>query len=882
MNDTGMIRRIGGLFLVSVALVVAGCATADPGGNANTNTNTNGNGGGTGGTVSLTGRLTVTETAIIDGDTNDPLNATVANNADDLTQVQSLPNPASVGGFLGNIQGTADAYDVYRVQMAAGQSAALLLADPTANDFDLFLYDENADAVDSSEGVGRAEQVVAPDNGTYFVEIYGFSVDINGDAGGLYTLLVGRSAATAAMAPAEKLSSLYPHREDEVIVRYKKGSARAKRTSGTENFDLEVISPASNATRLELVRTKRRAHTDIGARKSAKSTVVRKNTSALRRPSSDVVATIKQLRRQGDVELAEPNYLRFAMTEPNDEFYGLQWHYPQISLPDAWDITTGDASVIVAVIDTGVVLNHPDLQGQLVNGYDFISDPNMSLDGDGIDASANDPGDLAIQGTKSSFHGTHVSGTIAAASNNGTGVAGIAWDAKIMPVRVLGNGGGTEFDIVQGILFAAGQANASGTLPAQPADVINMSLGGQGISTSEQEAVDAARAAGVIVIAAAGNDASNADGYTPAGLDGVVTVSAVGYTRDLAPYSNFGDSVDVAAPGGDTSVDANGDTYPDGVLSSMATDEGDFVYDFSQGTSMACPHVAGVTALMKSVNANLSPDDFDQLLAGTHPGTTISITDDLGSAGKDTSYGHGLINALGAVRAAADIAGVEAVAVPVLRALPRSVDFGSNQTSADITISNGGSDTLSVTSASASETWLAVSPGSGGEGTYEVTVDRSGLADGAYAGTVSFASNGGSADVPVRMSVGTQNASGGDIGTIYVLVLDLEVGASVDQYNATADGGYAFSFSGLQAGEYGLFAGTDMDNDSFIDNEGEALGGHPTLFEADTVDLTEDRSGLEFNVTYLINVQTPSAANAATATEDEAPRDTRLRLQRIR
>jgi len=823
----------------------------------------------TGDTVTVSGQVTVSASAVVDGDTNDPLNTVVANNGEDLTKVQAIPNPSSLGGFLGTIGSTSDVTDIYRVQMAAGQTATLFLADPNANDFDLYLYDEAGDPLDSSEGVGKAEQVSAATNGTFLIEVFGYSVANNADAGGLYTLLIGQSTLGVSMVPAAKLSSLHPHVEGEVLVKYQTGAARVAQGSAVGTFELVTINTPETSGGFERVRVARPngAKTDADALRSKGLP-----QSALHRPSSATITVVKELRRRSDVAVAEPNYIRHTTAVPNDTYYNLQWHYPQISLPEAWDITTGEASVIVAVIDTGVVLAHPDMQGQLVSGYDMISDTNISRDGDGIDPDPNDPGDLGIQGTQSTFHGTHVAGTIAARTNNNAGVAGIAWGVKIMPIRVLGQGGGTDYDIAQAIRYASGLSNDSGTVPAQRADIINMSLGGQGVSTAEQDAINAARAAGVIVIAAAGNESSDADFKSPAGLDGVVTVSAVGFTRNAAPYSNYGSTVEVAAPGGDTGADANGDSYPDGVLSSIGKDDGSFDYDFFQGTSMACPHVAGVAALMKSVNANLTPEDFDQLLAGTHPGTNINITDDLGAPGKDTTYGYGLINALNAVRAAAEIAGVTAVDTPLLRVVPRSIDFGSGRTTEQLTVTNAGVDTLSVTAVAASASWFSATPTSGGEGSYTVTVDRTGLADGIYSGSVTITSNGGSTTVPVRMNVGTPAATGGDVGTVYVLIVDLDDLTTVDQYNSTAANGYSFSFTGLPVGTYGMFAGTDLNNDSIINDEGEALGSYPTLLDPQELVINQDRSGISFNVSYQINIQEPGAASVTDQTGRELPR----------
>jgi len=371
-------------------------------------------------------------------------------------------------------------------------------------------------------------------------------------------------------------------------------------------------------------------------------------------PRRATLDAVDEMRRRPDVLWAQPNYRRHAFRVPNDEFLPLQWHYPLISLPAAWDVTIGSPDVVVAVIDTGLLIGHPDIADErLVPGFDFISDGGVAQDGDGIDPNPFDVGDGGPN-APSSFHGTHVAGTIGASTDNGVGVAGVDWNARIMPVRVLGAGGGFDFDIAQGIRFAAGLDNVSGARPARRADVINMSLGGPGFSPAMQEAIQDARAAGVIVVVAAGNENENAAGSSPAAFAEVVCVSAVDRTRAKAFYSNFGAVVDVAAPGGDTGVDLDGDGFADGVLSTRGDDSAGNgivpIFEFLQGTSMAAPHVAGVVALMQAAfmdahgGARMTPDQLDALLRAG------ALTDDLGD---DEFSGHGLVNAHKAVLAAA-------------------------------------------------------------------------------------------------------------------------------------------------------------------------------------------------------------------------------------
>ena len=331
------------------------------------------------------------------------------------------------------------------------------------------------------------------------------------------------------------------------------------------------------------------------------------------------------------VAYAEPDHIMhpLALSTPNDPFYaGYQWHYYEatggINAPAAWShFNSSDGPVYVAVLDTGKT-DHADLESNLVAGYDMIDDSFVANDGDGRDDDPSDPGDWVGRnecgfGTPSygsSWHGTHVSGTIAAATNNGAGVAGITYNlAKIVPVRVLGKCGGYVSDIADGILWAIGQT-VSGSTNAHPVKVINMSLGGSGsCNTDYQNAINAAVNAGTTVVVAAGNSNANAGSFQPANCQNVVTVAATNRSGGKAYYSNYGSAVDLSAPGGETNSSASNGIAS--TLNSGSTSPQNDTYVWYQGTSMATPHVAGVAALMYVKNPDLTPAGVESLLKNT-------------------------------------------------------------------------------------------------------------------------------------------------------------------------------------------------------------------------------------------------------------------------
>ncbi len=818
---------------------------------------------GTGSGFSISGTGIVPAFSVADSDTNDVNRAVVSNG---LTSPQPVPNPSNIGGYV-NVAGTGapgqsfatgDTDDYFKVSLKRGQQVVLTISEFDNNDVDLDLYLYRGDGtqiIDSSLGVAKYETLTIAEDGEYLVNVFA----VRGASNYLVSIGLDTSASTAQVASSYRLSAdfvpgqVVAKRDASTIAL--QGGLRAMSAGSVTDF----VPLSSQGDGVSLYRLQEGSGSTVSlagsgatAADPAQKAVLKKIMQGTSEEQQEKLRTLyaaKALARVPGIVFAEPNYLKQPLLTPNDEFYSLQWHYPLINLPAAWDVTTGSRNVIVAVIDSGVALSHVDLQGQLIGGYDFISDAASARDGDGIDSNPNDEGDLGAGPGASSFHGTHVAGTVAAASNNQIGVAGVAWNSSIMPIRVIGVGGGADYDIAQGVLYAAGLPNASGTVPPKRADIINLSLGGPQQGQQLTEALIAARNAGVIIIAAAGNDGSSQLMY-PASTQGVVSVSAVDANRQLAPYSSYGTAVDVAAPGGNLDQDVGGDGRPDGVLSTLVDDAGNSLLGYYNGTSMAAPHVAGVAALMKSVYSGLTPAGFDSLLRSGE------ITRDLGSAGRDNLYGYGLIDARKAVEAAQRLGGGSVtLPPPLLSASPSALNFGRTSTQVTLFLENAGADDLKVLAISESASWLNISTANtdagSGLGSYRVTVNRSGLEPGVYQTDITVRSSVNTVVIPVIMEVSTLSASG-DLGLIYFVLFDADTFKPLTQVKVNVDNGrYDFSFSDLPAGRYTLLMGSDMDNDDFICDEGEACGMYPTLARPEDIDLTGNLRGLEFTGSFL-------------------------------
>lgn len=395
---------------------------------------------------------------------------------------------------------------------------------------------------------------------------------------------------------------------------------------------------------------------------------------------------ISKLSAASDVEYALPDQFRTPQAvSPNDQYFSAQWYLKAtersaIDAIDAWTLTTGSASVVVAVLDTGILPDHPDLNANIVfssgslYGYDFITNTVIANDGDGRDADPSDPGDWVsasdissysilsqCSAGNSSWHGSKVAGVIGASSNNTIGIAGVAWNVRILPVRVLGKCGGYDSDIMAAMLWASGVTVPGVADNLTPAKIINLSLGSSSTCPAYySDVISQVTGQGTLIVASAGNGGSSV--HAPANCSGVLGVSAISNTGSKLAYSSFGSEIALSAPGG------GGCTYAiSAPLSTSLTSPGLGTYDYTtcvSGTSFSAPLVSGVAALMLAANASLTPAQLTALLrssASTFPSisglsTCSSTTASVECNCTTASCGAGMLNARAAVLAAQNYA----------------------------------------------------------------------------------------------------------------------------------------------------------------------------------------------------------------------------------
>ena len=656
----------------------------------------------------------------------------------------------------------------------------------------------------------------------------------------------------------------------EIIVRYKPG--------------LEPSGIQSLSTISAFVEQRSSGHAGSGVRSVLRLAEYERLSLSVDAVKDRTLREIEWLNSQPHVLYAQPNYIYRPLalgTQPNDTAYSVQWHYPLIKWDHVWDenLVTDLSDVIVAVIDTGIMRenwiksssNHEDFGGTgaspFVDEYDFILNDNYSLDGHidpGRDNDATDMGDHPDP-SEASFHGTHVAGTIGAYTNNSLGVASMAGrnssltSVKIMPLRAMGFGGGSTDDIVEAIKYAARLDNASGTLPSVKADIINMSFGGTGQDQDLENAINDAFNEDIVLVAAAGNTGSSIPFY-PASYDNVISVSAVDIGGDIAYYSNYGSTIDVAAPGGDLSYNLNFDDInevevADGVLSTFTriidnqADTG--TYYVSQGTSMAAPHVAGLAALIKAADPLLSAAEIRSIIENS--------TIDVGVAGEDNFYGHGLINAYASVHAA--LGTLPADQDPVLFPNPKLLKLQGDNPSTTFTLQNIGNtlSDISITDIVPKNnvSWLDIdySPGNVEAGLdVQISIDSSSIADGStHIEMLTIEAESGVADeyVYVLYNVsGFPNRVFIDIGTLYVIAEDAETGRIAAIEPTTYSLQYEYAIRNLATGSYIIKASTDHDGDGEYFESEDAIGIYKNSLDIVAIDVTAGyvKEGISFQV----------------------------------
>ncbi|MBW0146965.1 S8 family serine peptidase [Marinobacter arenosus] len=597
---------------------------------------------------------------------------------------------------------------------------------------------------------------------------------------------------------------------------------------------------------------------------------------------------IRSLKARPDIASATPNYRMQAMTPISEPLYSAQqWHYSLLNAPTGWQLAPdGGEGVTVAVMDTGLYRGssawHSDINANVVSplpaGSDFVSE---QFDNDGQPGRDSNPADPGNSVGGSVFHGTHVSGTVAAVINN-EGGGGVAFNSSLLPVRVLGEGGaGSSADLLAALQWVAGPESG-----APLADIVNLSLGGLPFLQSLQNAINVGTERGIIFVAAAGNAATSSESY-PAAFDNVFAVSAVDGAGDLASYSNFGPWVDVAAPGGDASRDGNADGRGDVVVSTSASVINGSLqetYIGLQGTSMAAPHVSGVMALMKDQNPAL---DYGAINAFLMAGELTVAPCGSPPCPKSNELGYGLLDAGKATSAA-----LSSPITDLLTASPAIVSLSSEGSlSATVLLEVYGNDAQPVTIEAISEppAWLTIEPLTESSGTrfdlgMSLNLDalEPGISERATLEVTYTGSETRTLTIPVvGQQVTDQQAR--DAGRHFVLLVDPEPEGgfytTVAQTNVVAENGrYRFAFvpddgqepkqlNEVPPGNYILVAGTDLDNDALICHAGEACAEYPVagLREEITVSAGEAIEGIRMTTSY-------SRPSISATSPDQLPR----------
>lgn len=598
-----------------------------------------------------------------------------------------------------------------------------------------------------------------------------------------------------------------------------------------------------------------------------------------------IVAALHKARPR-DVKQVMRNDVYQGFRTPNDELFSQQWNLQAMNMPAAWELSVGNPDLVVAVVDSGVVHANPDLRDKLTREpnnperfveADFV-DGSVSLDGDGPDLDAEDPGDNLF-GTgegQDSFHGTHTAGIIGAVTNNRRGVAGVMWEAQILPVRVLGDRlQGTVADILAGVVWAVGGEIDLFPPNQRPARIVNLSLGGTATASAQQLWEDVLslllddpenKFNDPIFVAAAGNSAVDAQVVVPANIPRMITVGASRLDGLRAAYSNFGPAIDVMAPGGEVNQDQDQNEVGDGVISTLGLDVGN-----EQGTSMAAPHITGLAGLLVAQQPALTQDTVHNLIRDT---AAIRFRCNEGC-------GQGLADAAAALLQS----GVEIQPTPRLALTAQSVVFAGGITQRSIRVLNLGSVAapVTITLSRGQAERFSVSPSSGtvpAAGALDLTISlsRNGSTTGSTALVVTGSGDAAGQELTASLSYNdnpTRARRGIDEVEVGAFTRD-ESGALVQVARTLAVRGenFAWTLDQLAAGSYEIYATGDDNFDGTFDSLRESVGAYPTTTEVQAVVVADEEVpivGIDFAI-RLRAIERETHGLGATCTE--ASKDT--------
>ena len=807
----------------------------------------------------VSGRVLADPILAADSDLNDPARAPRSNDGFSLaqeisadTEVRGYITRTPTGRAADNFATVDDRVDVFTAELEAGQVISLSIADfsPQTSDqldLDLYLYDSGGDLVSSSIAFSaEVEQITVTRAGRYFIAADAFA------GGSNYSLVISDAATTGGVSAAQV--NVATMADDQVITL----DADAERLSGLIGHAGDTgTGQAGPARRLRTAhardaRATRPARGPLSAGFPERVFGVAARSAGTTRYDRKLalLAHIKATNhRAGRTVVTALHYPRLHGLPPEDP--ELQWNLPLVEWQEALD--TVEAAVpdpdrpLIAVLDSGVFSSHPKIAPVLEDARDFV--PSF-IDGDGFDAEAEE--DVAVDESNTDecfdFHGTHVA-SIAAAAREGGRIGGRTMVGALpfadLMVLKLGYNRDPQCRLIVGdvagaIRYAAGLPNSSGRLPPRPADVINMSFGGTEPNPATRAAIREAAAAGVILVASAGNEGDTDEAGIPnypAAYPEVIGVGAVDIDARRAVYSSFYPQVEIAAPGGDTRFDTNGDGLGDGIIGGVARLDdagGEFRarYALYQGTSMAAPHVAAGFALMKSIYPALDTEEAHRLLEEG------LLTEDIGAPGRDSETGFGLVSFRRMAGVALQLRGDSLQVAPDFRVTPEAIDFGNIGEAAEVSVLRSGNPDFRITSVTFASPGLdggqipapePIDVDAEGFGTYRVRIDRSLIGAGTYAGEVTvLASNGESRKVPVTFTVPDASLAS-ETGPAHVELQRLSNGAfvRVRRVVVRSGAGAEFALNDLDTGTYRLVYSTDMDNDDRLCDPGELGGSYP-------------------------------------------------------